>query len=281
MFWLTALVALALCGSSAPSQSTSTLPAPAVVRAPAGMENVGVEWRRIEIREGGTILMAVARPAGPGPFPAVVILHGSHGFAREYVQLAKELAENGVVAVAPCWFAPGSGPGRRFVSPVKCPAATPPMADHHSQRANQTVESIVQAVRALPSVRSDQIALFGHSRGGGATWNFLLKGGDAQALILNSAGYPDEVIRRAGEFNAPLLILHGERDGPGDPSGGGAMTDVRRARAFQDALRNAGKPVDAVYYPTGQHNSLWTDPAQHADEVQHMKSFLNRHLRGN
>jgi len=60
---------------------------------------------------------AVARPPGKGPFPVIVLLHGTHGFAREYVRLAHDLARtSGVVAVAGFWFAGGQGEGRRFVT---------------------------------------------------------------------------------------------------------------------------------------------------------------------
>lgn len=279
---LALLAALAFCGSCAPAQPNRVVETqdglPAIpTKAPLGGGSLGVEWRSVEAPGVGTILMAVARPTGDGPFPAVLILHGSHGFAREYVQLAKELSQDGIVAVAACWFAPGSGPGTRFVSPMACPAGTPAMPAHQSPQANRTIEAVVSAVRGLPEVRSDQLAVFGHSRGGGAAWNYVLKGGQARAVILNSAGYPDDLIHRAAQFDAPVLILHGERDGPED--GGSVMTDVTRVRAFQAGLRKAGKPVEAVIYEGGRHNDLFVNPSQHADEVRQMRAFLRQHLR--
>lgn len=280
---LAAAAVSAACGSADPGSAGKEQAQPTALSAhrPAGTESLGVEWRMIHSPGGGTIQLAIARPVGDGPFPAVVILHGSHGFAREYVELARDLSRGGVVAVAACWFAPGSGPGTRFVTPVPCPADTPPRSDHLSRQASRTIETVVAAVRTLPGVEPHRIALFGHSRGGGAVWNFVLQGGDAQAIILNSAGYPDDLIQRAAQIGAATLILHGDKDGPGDPSGGGTMTDVRRAKAFQNALLKAGKPVEAVYYPTGQHNSLFANPLQRADEVQRMRVFLDQYLRRN
>src|SRR5262245_46540545 len=51
--------------------------------SPLGGESLGVEWGAIEVANGGSVLVAVARPSGEGPFPLVIILHGTHGFARE------------------------------------------------------------------------------------------------------------------------------------------------------------------------------------------------------
>jgi dienelactone hydrolase len=65
--------------------------------------------------------MAVARPDGAGPFPVIVLLHGTHGFAHEYIRLAQELAQEGLIAVAACWFSGGSGMGTRFVTPIESP----------------------------------------------------------------------------------------------------------------------------------------------------------------
>ena len=259
--------------------ATGNIAAPAPTSAPSGGEALGVEWRSVEAPGVGTILLAVARPAGKGPFPAVIILHGSHGFAREYVQLGKELSGEGFVAVAACWFAPGSGLGMGFVSPLGCPRGTPAMSSHQSEQGARTIDAVARAVRALPDVKADRIALFGHSRGGGAAWDHVLRGGDARAVILSSAGYPDEVIQRAARFDAPVLILHGESDDPRD--GGSAMTNVARARAFQAALQKSSKPVTALFYLGGRHNGLFADPSQRADQVEGMRAFLRRYLRAN
>ena len=47
---------------------------------------------------------AVATPSGTGPFPGVLLLHGTHGFARQYVEVASELARDGFIAVAATEF---------------------------------------------------------------------------------------------------------------------------------------------------------------------------------
>lgn len=56
------------------------------------------------------MLAAVARPLGAGPFPVVVVLYGTHGFARQYIELAQDLARGGVLAVAGCWFSGAENP---------------------------------------------------------------------------------------------------------------------------------------------------------------------------
>ena len=49
--------------------------------APAGTAGLGAEWIRIAVPDVGVLVAAVARPTGKGPFPIVLLLHGSHGFA--------------------------------------------------------------------------------------------------------------------------------------------------------------------------------------------------------
>lgn len=258
------------------TQASGAAPTVSPAEAPAGADDLGLTWHLVP-SPNGTILFAEARPTGRGPFPAVVLLHGTHGFAREYVQLAKELSKAGVVAFAACWFAPGQGEGTRFITPLRCPADAPPISAHQSKQAMESIDSIMGAVRSLPEVDGERIALFGHSRGAGVTWNYVLRGGKVRAVIMNSSGYPDELIQSAQKFGAPALLLHGEKDGPAD--GGSPMTNVRRARSFERALKKAGKSVDVAFYPAGGHNSLFANRTQHEDEVRRMTGFLQRHLR--
>jgi dipeptidyl aminopeptidase/acylaminoacyl peptidase len=215
----------------------------------------------------------VARPRGAGPFPTVVLLHGSHGFAHEYVRLAQDLAGGGVLAVAACWFRGSAGSGARFVTPIGCPEA-PPMPNASSPEAIQTLDALVQAARTLPGARPDRIGLFGHSRGGGPILNYILRAGNVQAAVLNSAGYPSNL---STQVEAPLLILHGTADSPVD--GGVAVTNIQMARDFEAKLRTAGRPVEAVYYEGGRHNDIFSSSTQYRDEVQQMLAFLQRHLR--
>ncbi len=219
---------------------------------------------------------AVARPAGAGPFPTVVLLHGTHGFAREYVELAQMFARGGFLAVAPCWFSGGGGSGSRFITPIECRAA-PPRPAHESPEVLRIVGALLAAVRTLPDARSDRIGLFGHSRGGGAVRDYVLRVDDVQAAAINSAGYPPHLAERAGQLRVPILILHGEADSPAD--GGSEFTNVKMARAFEAALRRYGKSVDAMYYENGGHNSLFSDLAQRDDEVKRIVAFFRQHLR--
>ena len=271
------LIALA---SPVPQASTQTTqsdlgsqPVVSIAAAPPGTETLAVQWVNVAAPGLGVMPAAVARPRGAGPFPTVVLLHGSHGFAHEYVRLAQDLAGGGVLAVAACWFRGSAGSGARFVTPIGCPEA-PPMPNASSPEAIQTLDALVQAARTLPGARPDRIGLFGHSRGGGPILNYILRAGNVQAAVLNSAGYPGHL---STQVEAPLLILHGTADSPVD--GGVAVTNIQMARDFEAKLRTAGRPVEAVYYEGGRHNDIFSSSTQYRDEVQQMLAFLQRHLR--
>lgn len=250
-------------------------PSVSVADIPIGAETLAADWISVNVPGLGVSLAAVTRPAGAGPWPAVLLLHGSHGFAQEYVHLAKDLSRGGLLGVAACWFEGGGGEGTRFVSPIACPGA-PPCPDPLSDDALQTVAMLIQAVRSLPDVLPNALGIFGHSRGGGAALNYSLRKGDVQATVLNSARYPTELRSLASDLKAPLLMLHGTADGPAD--GGTEFTNVEMARDFERRLGAAGLPVEAVYYEGGRHNGIFESSAQYRDGVQRMLVFLQRQL---
>lgn len=244
-------------------------------RAPGRSPSDSVWWLRVRT-ESGVMLAAVARPSGAGPFPALIILHGTHGFAQEYVELARDLARRGVLGVAACWFDGHRGVGARYITPIECDGG-PPFVDapgvERFRLARESVNALVASVRALPDAQENQIALFGHSRGGGAALDYvLLHTGAVNAVVLNSAGYPPEVTARAAEVDVPILLMHGTADTPA--GGGSPFTNVTMARAFEAALRNAGKGVEAVYYEGGGHETIFTVRTQYEDALQRMTTFL-------
>jgi hypothetical protein len=70
-------------GLPAWQNTVGTPPIVSATRAPAGTETLKVQWFRVVVPDRGAMLAAVARPSGAGPFPVVLILHGTHGFARQ------------------------------------------------------------------------------------------------------------------------------------------------------------------------------------------------------
>lgn len=234
-----------------------------------------VSWIHVQT-DSGVVHAAIALPKGTGPFPAIIILHGTHGFAEEYIRLAQRMAEKGIVGIAACWFAGRKGAGTRFITPIDFNDA-PPLTDvpgsDRFRLARVTIDSLMQKVFLLPYVRKDRLAIFGHSRGAGASLDYVLTHpGNVQSIILNSCGYSPEVIKRAAKVEAPVLILHGTNDNPGD--GGSAFTNIEMVRKFEAALRRENKKVEVKYYEGGGHNSIFNDSKQFDDTVQRISIFL-------
>ena len=263
-------------GQGAVPRRSTTPPVVTAIEPPAGTGALSVNWIRIATPDLGAMHAAVARPAGAGPFPAVILLHGTHGFARQYVEWASDFAREGFIAVAGCWFSGGSGAGANAVSsPIPCPDAAP-LGSGEYPKAVQLVEAFVEATGALADVRADAIVLVGHSRGAGATMQFLLAGGDVRGAVLHSSGYALAPWNRAADFHVPMLIMHGTADGPAD--GGGRTTRVELARQFEAALRRHQKPVEAAYCEGCGHNTFFSSATQRDAELQRMIDFLRRTL---
>ena len=246
-----------------------------IADAPSGAETLAVSWITIGAPGLGVTSAAVARPDGVGPFPSLLLLHGSHGFAHEYVRLAHDLARTGLLTVAAGWFREGIGNGVRFITPIVCPEM-PPAPDPLSPPAMRTVDALLQALRTLPDAHPDRIGLFGHSRGGGAALNYLVRAGGVQAAVLNSARYPSQLIALAPKLSAPLLMLHGTADSLED--GGTEFTNIKMARDFERAALESGKLVEAMYYEGGRHNDIFDSSVRYHDVVRRMSAFLLRNL---
>lgn len=231
--------------------------------------------------DSGIVHAAVAVPDGKAPFPAIIILHGTHGFAQEYVELARSFAKKGFVGIAVCWFTGGKGAGERFITPIEFKDA-PPFVDVAGRErfriARHSIDILLGKVATLPYVQKGRLALFGHSRGAGASLDYVFTHPEkVHAIVLNSCGYPPEVTKQAAEVSAAVLILHGTTDNPAD--GGSAATNIAMARKFEAALRAGNKDVEAMYFEGSGHNALFNNPTQFECTVERVSTFLKNKMR--
>lgn len=268
---------------------------------------VSREWIEMYAPDGRKIRAFVARPQGDGSFPVVLVLHGTDGFRRRYLELAEEFARRGFVAVAGCWFegryywplgrapqpdAPPQPDTIEDTDAIECPHG--PRYEWGSLGATGDVMAIIEAAQKLRGVRSGRVGLFGHSFGalialltasmergsegmvkgeGGVA--FLVPGGNVQAVVASAAFYSGlrepanaRPVDLARHLAAPVLLLHGAND---------AVVDVREAREYELTLRELGKPVERHIY-TGAPHDVPFDALTRDDVMQRAVTFFQKHL---
>ena len=201
----------------------------------------------------------VARAAQPGRLPALLVLNGDKGNARQCISNTGHFTSLGLVVA--CISIPGygrsSGPSR-FVGPPSVAAA----------------HQALDLLTGRPDVDPKRLAVWGV--GDGAVAAGLLMDSDSRprVVILQSGAYdmlklwPEASLRtKLGilrqvwpskralrersvvehlppKLNCHVLILHGNRD-PKMP--------VRQAEQLAQALTDRGAQVETYYFPKGSH----------------------------
>jgi dienelactone hydrolase len=217
----------------------------------------------------------VISPDGPGPFPAVVILHDCSGLGPASsgapARWAKELVARGYLVIIPDSFT-----SRGFAEGV-CTNPSPARAEVSPARRVRDAYATLAYVRSLPNVAGARIGVMGGSHGGATTLATMVstagvdrRDGFAAAVAL----YPSCALRM-GEWRAdgsgiykplaPLLILSGELDD---------WTPAEPCRKLAEAAQRAGYPVSIKIYP-GAHHSF-----DNARPVRYVANRVNGNAPG-
>lgn len=234
------LLALLACGGAGPARAA----APAV----AGAERV-----TFPSRDRGTtpLLGWLFRPAGPGPFPAVVALHGCGGlYARRgdlgarHRDWAERLARAGYVVLFPDSFTP------RGLDEL-CTRRDRPIRPGR-ERAADAYGALVH-LGTLPFVQEDRVALLGWSNGG------------SSVLAAVRAGAPARPPGLAHDFRTAIAFYPGCSPALRDPRwrpavplhvlAGGAddWTPAAPCVALGERARAAGAEMDVTVYGGAYH----------------------------
>lgn len=188
------------------------------------------------------------RPHGPGPFPALVLLHGCGGMytpsgyiTASYRRWAELLAEDGYVALLVDSFNPR---GYRTI----CELQKRPILE-----SRERVEDAYAAARWLHQqayVARGRFGLIGCSNGGTGTLYAMRPGSRLQPPFRAAvAFYPGcRTLSRAKtpyQSYAPLLILAGEADD---------WTPAVPCATLVETARGQGSPAEIVVYPGAHHS---------------------------
>jgi len=207
----------------------------------------------------------VGRPPGPGPFPAVVILHDCSGLGPRSSgapeRWARELGARGYVTVIPDSFTTRGRPDG------VCTDASPGRADVAPSRRVRDAYAALVHTQALPYVDGRRVGLMGGSHGGSTTLAAMAapapsgerlarekRAGFAAAVALYpgcGAALGTWRANATGTYRAvaPLLILIGEKDD---------WTPAASCVTLAASSRATEHPVAITVYP-GAHHSFDSD----------------------
>jgi len=219
--------------------------------ASARYETQWVEFPALKDFDGKPVALSalLLRPDGPGPFPAVVLLHGCGGMltsqgnvTRSYRQWSELLATNGFVTLLVDSFTPRG-------QPRICEQLTRTILVNRERVEDAYAASQWLARRA--DVQADRIGLIGWSNGGSGTLFSLLPGNRrGQGFRAAVAFYPGcaALAKARAPYRpyAPLLVLIGEAD---DWTLAAPCVDLARIAQLQ------GAGIEIVTY-RGAHHSF-------------------------
>ena len=221
--------------------------------------------------DGFTLSACLARPASGGPFPAVMINHGSGGPREEWWIWNRKLAEKGYVGMALTFRGYSGSEG----------------TETYGKKEVDDILLALAYLKGLPFVDKERLGMLGFSKGGfnallastrtrdlkavavwGAwadmvaayrwsltQWNspqkFMREAAARHVRIIG--GKPEAVpeewrIRSAINYvdnvTAAILILHGGKD---------SLAPVELVSPFAEALQRLGKNVEMKVYPGEDH----------------------------
>ncbi len=190
-------------------------------------------------------------PAGEGPFPTVLVLHGWGASAHDLIGLAPVL--HGGEALVLCPQGPVStqiGPGYLGYGWFPITMGTPPDPVAF-ERGATAIRGFLDAALERYPIDPRKLVLMGFSQGGVMAYDLFLREPQRfAALIALSSWLPadlaEQIPRLPEAADRPILVVHGTSD---------PMIDVERARESRKVLLERGLSLTYREYEMGHEIS--------------------------
>lgn len=214
---------------------------------------------------GPDVAAYVARPSGPGPHPAVIMIHEFWGLRQDVVDKADLLAEQGYIVIAPDLF--------RGVATDFVPSGIYNVVTSTTANQNEDLDAVFAWLSAQSDVDRQRTAVAGFCFGGGAALRYSLTNADLAATVIFYGQLVTDS-QQLSRLSGPVLGIFGGAD-PSIPT--------EEVRAFDAALEEAGIAHTITIYDGQPHAFVSTVEAIQAggppgDAWVEMVSFLDQAL---
>jgi len=232
-----------------------------------------VQTQMIDVPAGAGAMPAfLARPAGTAAAPAVIVIQEAFGLNAHIKDVARRVAAEGYVALAPDMFWRG-GKGRE-AGYDELPKALQLMGELRDDTIVADVGSAVAYLQQQAFVRRDRIGITGFCMGGRVSYLTAceLGGRITAAVPFYGGGIP---IDRTAKLTVPVLAFFGDED---------PFIPMDQVRALEAEAKKQGKAVQVVVYPKAPHGFFCNErdsyrPDAAKDAWEKLKTFFAKHLK--
>ncbi len=206
-------------------------------------------------------------PGGPGPHPAIVVIHEWWGLVPWVKEQARDLAAQGYVTLAVDLYR-----GKSTTDPK---VAMGLMRGLPTERGVDDLLAAVDYLKSLKAVEANRIGAVGWCMGGGYAARLAEADPTLKAVAINYGDLPKDTAE-AAKIHAAVLGTFGGQD---------RVVTPEEAAAFAQTLRQAGRPVDIKFYPDAGHafenpnNKAGYRPADTRDADARMRAFFHKYLQ--
>ncbi len=243
-------------------------------------EGLLAETVRFTGHNGEAIRGYLARPLGPGPFPAMVLIHHAPGWDTWYKETTVKFARRGYITICPNLYdRVGHGSVDDVGAMVRNAGGVP------DDQVVGDVAGAMQYLRDLPT-SSGKVGVLGSCSGGRHTYLVACQASGVDAAVdLWGGGVvmrPEDLtdkrpvapIEYTKDLSAPLLGIFGNEDRSPSPEA---------VDQHEEALKAAGKDYEFHRYDGAGHGFFYHDrPAyrqeQASDAWRKVWAFLDKHL---
>lgn len=252
----------------------------------------------ITASDGKLLNAYLSKPAGDGPFPAVLLIHGGQASNQAAKKLGESiqsqtLKKNGYVTLSIDFRA----------------------SEYGGKELDDAVDAF-NYLKSLKYVNSNKIGIFGSSHGAYITLMTATKVGAQAKAIVDNFGpsdmivmYEDVLVKEITcddevkkerlrtmadtyfggapengnalwtqrspiyniqKFKAPVLIIHGKSD---------CKIPIKQSYKLRDSLRAAGKPVEMKVFENGPHGFIYTKTEEARNAGLAALNFFNKYLK--
>lgn len=183
------------------------------------------------------VLTYLAKPKEGAALPGVIVIHENKGLVPYVEDVARRLAREGFVAVAPDLLSRRGGTGA-FADPADATSALGTIG------RDELVEDLIAAVSYLASddsVQPERIGVIGFCFGGGMAWRLITKDSRVRAAVPFYG--PNPPLEDVPDIKASVLAIYGGLD---DRINAGIDDIVL-------AMEQNNKEFEKIVYPGAQH----------------------------